>query len=99
MRPTLEIDQLQSLHGQNVLSIFLFYRERERKAVKKQANKAVNGGPISKIDEIKLSLKYGGNTQVLLQNVNTAADLTDKKRVRSNVDLPTYLKENEKVIL
>lgn len=69
------------------------FREREKKANKT----AMNGGPITKLDKIKDSLKNGDNTQVLLQRVNTSADLTDKKKTRSNVDLPTYLKENEKV--
>ncbi|XP_072397348.1 monocarboxylate transporter 12-like isoform X1 [Diabrotica undecimpunctata] len=39
------------------------------------------------------------NTQLVLQRINTTLDLSEKTHFRSVVDLPTFVKENEKVPL
>uniref|UniRef100_A0A6P7FY16 Monocarboxylate transporter 9-like n=1 Tax=Diabrotica virgifera virgifera TaxID=50390 RepID=A0A6P7FY16_DIAVI len=62
-----------------------FFRARVKKA-KKAAKKR------------KAKIKRE-NTQLLLQRINTTLDLSEKNHFRSVVDLPTFVKENEKVPL
>ncbi|XP_018575240.1 monocarboxylate transporter 14-like [Anoplophora glabripennis] len=51
------------------------------------------------IQDLKETLKNGGDTQYLLQNVDTCPDLSQKERFFSAIDLPTFLKQNETVPL
>lgn len=49
------------------------------------------------MEELKDALKAGGDTHYLLENVDASVDLTRRNRFKSTINLPTYLKENEKV--
>lgn len=49
------------------------------------------------MEELKDALITGGDTHFLLENIDTSIDLTKRNRFKSTINLPTYLKENEKV--
>ncbi|KAG5889293.1 hypothetical protein JTB14_031940 [Gonioctena quinquepunctata] len=67
---------------------WIIEEEREKKAMKSNNS---NGKTITN------GAKNEGGTQLLLERVNTSPDLTEKSRIRSAIDLPTFLKENEKI--
>lgn len=49
------------------------------------------------MEELKDALITGGDAHYLLENIDTSIDFTKRSRFKSALNLPTYLKENEKV--
>ncbi|CAG9812474.1 unnamed protein product [Phaedon cochleariae] len=70
--------------------------EREKK-MKKRRKSSASSIDTECLEEIKQTLEGGGDAQYLLQDVDATLDLSDKDRFKSVVDLPTFIKENEKV--
>ncbi|KAJ8933232.1 hypothetical protein NQ314_014148 [Rhamnusium bicolor] len=71
--------------------------EEEKKPKKTHKNPSPVGSSRSSINvkDLKESLQNGGDTQYLVQNVDTCMDLSKKDRFLSVIDLPTFLKQNE----
>lgn len=70
---------------------------QDQHRVKKTARKATK-----KRTKIPIETTMSGkrdNPQLVLQRVSTSLDLTEKDRFRSAIDLPTFVKENEKLPL
>lgn len=74
-------------------------REKQLKKAAKNASNATSKRDSLNIAELKESLQQGNDTQYLLQNIDTCMDLSEKNRFKSAVNLPTFLKQNEKVPL
>lgn len=62
------------------------------------SNNVSNRRDSSLMEELKDALITGGDTHYLLENIDTTLDLTRQNRFKSAINLPTYLKENEKVM-
>ncbi|CAG9838628.1 unnamed protein product [Diabrotica balteata] len=80
---------------------WIIEEEREEKKLKKERRKKSSASSIDTecLEEIKHVLEEGGDAQYLLQDVDATLDLSDKDRFNSVVDLPTFVRENEKVPL
>ncbi|XP_056642873.1 monocarboxylate transporter 9-like [Diorhabda sublineata] len=78
---------------------WIIEEEKEEKRLKKARKWSVSSIDTECLEEIKQTLEEGGDTQYLLQDVDATLDLTDKDRFNSVVDLPTFVRDNEKVPL
>lgn len=74
-----------------------FFRRKNKKLKKKEDSSTTSRRDSLLMEELKDALITGGDTHYLLENVDTSVDLTKRTRFKSALNLPTYLKENEKV--
>ncbi|CAH1100642.1 unnamed protein product [Psylliodes chrysocephalus] len=65
---------------------WIIQEEREKKKVKKNKKEKKN----RKVSSVQ-------NDELVLQRINTSLDLSKQNRIRSVIDLPTFVKENEKL--
>ncbi|KAJ8957427.1 hypothetical protein NQ318_004907 [Aromia moschata] len=78
---------------------WIIEEEEKSKKLSKEQSHTGSGNHSVSVKDIKDTLKNGGDTQYLLQNIDTSMDLSERNRFMSAIDLPTFLKQNEKVPL
>lgn len=71
-----------------------FCREEEKQSSRRRNESSSHSFCI---EDIKDALETGRDAHYLLEDMNATVDLAEK-RVTSSIDLPTFFKENEKVV-
>nr|XP_023024051.1 uncharacterized protein LOC111512180 [Leptinotarsa decemlineata] len=78
---------------------WIIEEEEEERKLKKRRKSSASSIDTECLEDIKHTLEEGGDTQYLLQDIDTIFDLSKEHKFNSVVDLPTFVRKNEKVPL
>ncbi|KAJ8972057.1 hypothetical protein NQ317_010926 [Molorchus minor] len=73
--------------------------EEEEKKTKKESSISTSHKVPANVEDLRDTLKHGGDIQYLLEDINATAERSKTDRFKSAIDLPTFLKRNENVPL